>query len=106
MSEGIVYIAVVNAVLTAGALQLLELMRPQRLHPDQVNYNAVISACRRGRMPECAMQLVDKMQQQGFQPSEATYTGVITTCGKSGNAETAVLDMSYTGGRARHSAMG
>ena len=69
-----------------GALQLFEAMRQHGLQANVITHTAVISACRKGIMPDRALQLFDEMQQQRFHPNELTYTA-ISACGKRGMAE-------------------
>ena len=40
-----------------GALQLSDVMRQDKIQPKVITYNALISACGKGSLPETAVQL-------------------------------------------------
>ena len=41
--------------------------------PNVITYNALISACEKGKQPERALELFEALQQQGVLPNVITY---------------------------------
>ena len=60
------------------------------LQPNVITYNALISACGKGRMVEVALQLFDDMRQHGVQPDVITYNALISACGNGRMTERAL----------------
>ena len=50
--------------------------------PDEITYNALISACEKGKQPEQAIKLMAAMEQQDVVPSVITYDALISACEK------------------------
>ena len=48
--------------------------------PNVSTYNAVISACEKGKQPERALEVFQAMQRQGVVPNVITYSALISTC--------------------------
>ena len=44
-------------------------MQKQGQLPDVITYNAIISACEKGKKPERALELSEAVQQQGLLPN-------------------------------------
>ena len=45
-----------------------------------ITYNAVISACKKGTLPQRALQHLEAMLRQGLLPNLITYNAVISAC--------------------------
>ena len=50
--------------------------------PNVITYNALISACEKGTLPQSALQLLEKMLHQGLLPGVITYNALISACEK------------------------
>ena len=50
--------------------------------PNVITYNALISACEKGKQPERALGVLEAMQQQGLEPNAITYNALISSCEK------------------------
>ena len=46
----------------------------QGLVPNEITYDALISACEKGKQPERPMEVSKAMLQQGVVPNAFTYT--------------------------------
>jgi len=46
--------------------------------PDVITYNAVISACEKGRQPEQALKVFQALQRQRTLPDIITYDAVVS----------------------------
>ncbi len=57
-------------------------MHQQVIVPNVITYNALISACAKGKQPERAMEIFSKMQQQDIVPIVITYNALISACEK------------------------
>merc|ERR1712039_876525 len=57
--------------------ELLETMLHQGLLPNVVTYNALISACEKGALPQRALQLFETMLHQDLLPDVITYNALI-----------------------------
>ena len=64
------------------AFELLLMMRHQRSAPDVIIFNALISACGKGKHLQGALQLLEKMQLQRIVPDVITYNASISACEK------------------------
>ena len=53
-------------------------MRHQGLLPNVITYNALISACEKGALPQRALQLLETMLHQGLLPDVITYNTLIS----------------------------
>ena len=49
---------------------------------DAFTYNALISACEKGKQPERALNVFQAMAEQGVLPNVITYNALISTCEK------------------------
>ena len=65
-------------------------MQRQGVVPDVISYNAVISACEKGKQPERAMRIFEATQQQGVVPNIVTYSALISACEKGEQPERAL----------------
>ena len=65
-------------------------MQQQGIVPNIITYNAVISACEKGKQPERALEILDKMQQQRIVPNIITYSALISACEKGKQPERAL----------------
>ena len=43
-------------------------------------YNALVSACERGKQPEQALEVFKTLMRQGVVPDAVTYNAVISAC--------------------------
>ena len=57
-------------------------MQRQGVVPDVITYNAVISACEKGKQAERALEVFKAMQWQCVVPNVITYNAVISACEK------------------------
>ena len=57
-------------------------MQQQGLVTKAIIYNALISACGKGKQPEQALHVSEAMQQQGLAPISITYNALISACEK------------------------
>ena len=57
-------------------------MQTRGLAPNVITYNAVISACEKGRECQEALELFKDMQTRGLTPNVITYNAVISACEK------------------------
>ena len=53
-------------------------------------YNALISACDKGKQPESALEVFKAMQQQGVVPNIISYSALISASGKGKQPEMAL----------------
>ena len=53
-------------------------MLHQGLLPDVITYNALISACEKGALPQRALQLLEAMLHQGLLPDGITYIALVS----------------------------
>ena len=65
-------------------------MKQKGVVPNVITYNALISACEKGKQPEQAMEVFKAMQQQGVVPDVITYSALISACEKSKQPEQAM----------------
>ena len=54
--------------------------------PNVITYNAMISACEKGKQPERALELFDAMKQQSMVPDVMTYNALIMQWLRKGHA--------------------
>ena len=52
----------------------------QGAEPIRTTYNALISACEKGKQPEQALKVFEALMQQGVVPNEITYNTLISAC--------------------------
>merc|ERR1711920_888232 len=57
-------------------------MLHQGLLPNVITYNALISACEKGALPQRALQFLETMLHQGLLPNVITYNALISACEK------------------------
>ena len=48
--------------------------------PNAITYNAVISACEKGKQPEQALEVFQALMQQGVVLDAITYDALISAC--------------------------
>ena len=58
--------------------------------PNLITFNAMISACQKGKQPERAVELLQAMQQQGVEPNTITYNAMISALEKGMQPERAL----------------
>ena len=56
------------------ALEIFASMRHQRVQPDVITYNSLISACEKGKNPEQALQIFVSMKHQRVQPNVIKFS--------------------------------
>ena len=64
-------------------------MRQQGMMPDVITYNALISACEKGKQPKQAGQMLQAMQWQRVVPNVVTYNALISAGAKGKQPEQA-----------------
>ena len=57
-------------------------MKQQEVVPNVITYNALISACEKGKQSEQALKIFGAMKQQGVVASIITYSASISSCEK------------------------
>ena len=62
-------------------------MEQQGVTPNAITYNALISACGKGKQPEQALNVFEAMVQQGVVPDATTYNALISACEKAKQPE-------------------
>ena len=67
----------------------MKAMQRQGVVPDVITYNALISACEKGKQPERALQLFEAMKQ-GLVPKVITNNTLISACEKGKQPERAL----------------
>ena len=78
-------------MLTAKELQmnLLSLMPKTKVLPDEITYNAAISACEKSGQWQLALNLLSLMPKAEVLPSEITFNAAISACEKAGHGQLA-----------------
>ena len=71
---------------------LFEAMPRAKVIPNEISYNATISACEKGGRWQQALMLLEAMQKVKVTPSEISYTATISACEK-GRSKAAGVDV-------------
>ena len=64
-------------------------MQRQGVVSNEVPYNALISACEKGKQPEQALEVFRELLWQSLVPDEVTYNALVGACVKSKQPERA-----------------
>jgi pentatricopeptide repeat domain-containing protein 1 len=57
-------------------------MKVSGVDQTAIAYNAAISACEKGLVPQRALQLFDQMKREGVMPTAVTYSALISAAEK------------------------
>ena len=57
-------------------------MQRHSIVPDLISYNALISACEKGKQPEQAMEMFHAMQRHSVVPNLISYSALLSACEK------------------------
>lgn len=63
--------------------------------PSPITYNALISACEKGKLPERALEIFKATQLQGVLPDIITFNALISACGKQPGEALEVFEALY-----------
>jgi pentatricopeptide repeat domain-containing protein 1 len=58
--------------------------------PDEINYSAKVSACKKGGQWQMALNLLSMMPEAEKVPDEITYSAAISACKKGGQWQLAL----------------
>ena len=71
------------------ALQVSQSMHKQSVASNAITFNALISACGKGKQPERALKVFEAVVQQSVVPTTTTYNALISACEKGTQPEQA-----------------
>lgn len=94
MPNAYCYSAAINACEKGGqwrkAVEVLDLMRENKIEPTTVVCTSVVSACKAHGQWEAALRVLDQMDEMGVKPDAHTFSNAISACDKAGKWNEAI----------------
>ena len=78
-------------------MKFFKAVAQRSLVPDAITYNALISACEKGKLSERALRVLEAMLQQGVMPDAIIHHSLISACEKDKRPERALKGLNGNG---------